>query len=172
MSVTIYKITNKKNGYVYIGQTKRNLSIRLSEHFKVARNGNKVNSMYEDMRRQPAEDFAIEKLAVVTYTDRFIIEAEFTKFAKQGDCYNIAEGVCEKKRSKQHKEAISAKLKGRTFSDETRKKMSASAKGKKKGPQSEEHKRNAIAARIYNRIKRKLEAQIKTNEFVLQNYRR
>ena len=67
---TIYRITNKKNGYVYIGSTVKTPEERLQGHFSNARNGNTVNPMYEDMRCQSEEDFQVEEIVTVHWAIR------------------------------------------------------------------------------------------------------
>ena len=150
-TATIYKIINKKNGYVYIGQTIRTLDERLKGHFRDAKRGITYNRMYEDMRTQPREDFQIEKIVTVDYRIRFMIEKAHTKLAKaNGDCYNISEGNSQNFLD-ETKKKISATLKGRTLSNKTKKKISAILKGEN-NPNfgktfSDEHKAKLSAAK-------------------------
>ena len=163
-TATIYKITNKKNGWVYIGHTTKTIDERLKAHFKYARRSNAWNSMYDDMRNQSPEDFEIIGICRVPYNSRFDIEAEYTRIYKQkGDCYNIAEGTTQifsdehrakiskankgekngmfgKTHSEESRQKMSLALKGRTLSEESKKKMSESRKGKKRGPYKKRQK--------------------------------
>lgn len=95
MEAKIYKITNIKNNWVYIGSTmKEHIEDRLKEHFKTAKNGNASNLMYEDMRNQPKEDFSIELIDTCEERHRFIIEAYFTNkaFEEHNKVYNKKSG--------------------------------------------------------------------------------
>lgn len=95
MEAKIYKITNIKNDWIYIGSTmKEHIEDRLKEHFKTAKNGNASNFMYEDMRNQPKEDFSIELIDTCEERHRFIIEAYFTNeaFKKYNQVYNKKSG--------------------------------------------------------------------------------
>lgn len=70
MSVKIYKITNKDNGMIYIGQTRRSLSRRWTEHcYDSNRKENglwKYNyPLYEAIRKFGKETFSIELLEEV-----------------------------------------------------------------------------------------------------------
>ena len=95
MIAKIYKITNTQNGWIYIGSTmKENIEERLKEHFKDAKRNIKTNLMYEDMRKQPKEDFIIELIDTCEDRHRFIIEAYFTDeaFKKYDKVYNKKSG--------------------------------------------------------------------------------
>ena len=48
----IYKITNIKNKKIYIGQTKKPLTERLSHHFSRAKSGESNNLLYMDIYLQ------------------------------------------------------------------------------------------------------------------------
>ena len=175
-TATIYKITNKKNGNVYIGSTKYNIDERLKGHFKAARRGVSVNPMHEDMRKQSVEDFQIEELINVSDDIRWDTEAVYTRVYKRyGKCYNIAEGTTpstetRKKMSasqkghnygmfgKQHSDETKKKMSiaKQNVSDETKKKISSSLKGK---TFSEEHKARLSEAIKLAWAKRRLEKQ-------------
>lgn len=55
----IYKITNKINGKVYIGQTTDSLSRRKSGHIQAATSGSK-SKLYSAMRKYGVENFEFE----------------------------------------------------------------------------------------------------------------
>ena len=59
----IYKITNKVNDKVYIGQTKRTIKIRWKEHLKKASiPSSQKLPLYKAMNRYGKENFSIEKI--------------------------------------------------------------------------------------------------------------
>ena len=60
----IYKITNIKNKKIYIGQTKKPLTERLSHHFSRAKSGESNNLLYMDIYLQDynKDDFIIEEI--------------------------------------------------------------------------------------------------------------
>ena len=56
----VYKITNKENGKVYIGQTVCTLARRMNNHFSDAKSKNKP--LYQDMRMLGRDGFDAEVL--------------------------------------------------------------------------------------------------------------
>lgn len=61
----IYKITNKENGKIYIGQTTRNVQIRWKEHIRHSRQLNTIHSychLYRAMRLYGIDSFSIETI--------------------------------------------------------------------------------------------------------------
>lgn len=61
----IYKITNKENGKIYIGQTTRNVQIRWKEHIRRSRQLNTIHSyypLYRAMRLHGIDSFSIETI--------------------------------------------------------------------------------------------------------------
>lgn len=77
----IYKITNIKNGIIYIGSTTNDIKERLKEHFKSAYSGCKSNLLYEDMRNQSKKDFTIEIIDECQDKHMFMIEEWYTRQA-------------------------------------------------------------------------------------------
>lgn len=61
MSMIIYKITNKINGKVYIGQTIYTLARRKANHIKCAKNG-VDRHLYNAMRKYGIENFEFEEI--------------------------------------------------------------------------------------------------------------
>lgn len=61
----IYKITNNVNGYVYIGQTIKPITERVSKHFSDAKAGRK-QPLYIDIRNQSRSDFSFEEIEIIT----------------------------------------------------------------------------------------------------------
>lgn len=64
MSIGIYKITNKKNGKIYIGQS-INIERRWKEHKKNAITGNEPSRLYDAMRKDGIELFEIEIIETI-----------------------------------------------------------------------------------------------------------
>lgn len=64
----IYKITNKINGKVYIGQTTDSLSRRKSEHIQAATSGSK-SKLYSAMRKYGVENFEFEQIDTANTKD-------------------------------------------------------------------------------------------------------
>jgi hypothetical protein len=90
----IYKITNLKNGRIYIGKTIRTIETRWREHLKDFHNHNKDNlPLYAAMNKYGVDNFVIEQIEEctdeeVSERERFWIE-NFQSF-KQG--YNATLG--------------------------------------------------------------------------------
>ncbi len=132
----IYKSENKLNGQVYIGKTILSLENRRQEHiYTVGRHKNTY--FHNAIRKHGIDNF---EWSVLTETDsesklnaleKFYIMA----YRKMGLIYNLTDGG----------EGSS----GRIYSEETKKKMSDSHKGKKLKPFTEEHKRK-IAEKTRN----------------------
>lgn len=71
----IYKITNLKNNYVYVGSTNKNLKERFSEHCKPSTWLKSPNSLfYKELNKFGKENFLIELLDTCFERHRFIIE--------------------------------------------------------------------------------------------------
>lgn len=58
----IYKITNKINNKIYIGETNRTIDIRWRQHKQRAKNINNKEYLYNAMRKYGIENFAIEEI--------------------------------------------------------------------------------------------------------------
>lgn len=156
--ITIYLITNLKNGKYYVGKTKQSLTQRFKEHVKVAY---KLNRDYRRhlqfaIRYHGAAAFVIEPLVLTESQEEanrqeilWILILNSTNqligynLSSGGDGFNDATGQIRKK--------ISRTLTGRKISPETIHKRSASQRGKKRGPYSSERR---AAMSIAKRIKR------------------
>jgi len=62
MNGKIYKITNKINGKMYIGQTRNSISTRFSEHRSQALRGSKNSILYNAIRKYGIDNFEITLL--------------------------------------------------------------------------------------------------------------
>lgn len=58
----IYKITNKKTGKMYVGQTANTIQSRWLEHLSKAKNPKENYLLYQVMRRSGVENFIIEEI--------------------------------------------------------------------------------------------------------------
>lgn len=76
----IYKITNKLNGKVYIGQTKRNITVRFADHLShalVSQRPNDLNTkLYIAIREDGYKNFIVETIEEVEGTPKEIDERE------------------------------------------------------------------------------------------------
>lgn len=128
----VYKHTNKSNGKMYIGITSQAVEVRWKKGFgyrycpafwraieKYGWDGFEHEIIISECSKEEAENFERELIAKYNTSDE-----------KYG--YNISLGGSVKGKCNEiTKSKISAKLKGRKFSNETIKKMSDSAKGRK-----------------------------------------
>lgn len=94
----IYKITNRVNGKIYIGQTMKTVEGRFSEHIRTAKNkGTKnVYALHHAIRKHGADAFTVETLG--EYPEDRLDEMEIYYIAKYNSFkpngYNITEGGC------------------------------------------------------------------------------
>ena len=89
----IYKITNKINGKIYIGQTIGTLSKRWREHCFQASNGEKTYHLYYAMRKYGIENFMIEE--VERCSNNLLNEREIywiAKYNSYNNGYNLTLG--------------------------------------------------------------------------------
>ena len=153
--IGIYKITNKLNGKVYIGQS-RDIDARWRQHINAKDNF----AIHNAIKKYGKENFKFEVLLecpaeMLNVWERDMI-ALYDCMSPYG--YNLTEGgegcKCSEEtrlklsntrkgipRSEETKIKISNAQKGIPLSEETRLKMSEAKKGVKRGPHSEEHKR-------------------------------
>jgi group I intron endonuclease len=132
----IYKITNKINGMVYIGMTKRPLKIRWKAHLNLA-NSNKNFKLHQAIKKFGKENFDIIEIAGSNSIEELdVLERHFISLyaCKYPNGYNMTVGgkgssgiVFTDKQRKQ----ISERLKNRPpVSNETRLKLSKASKGR------------------------------------------
>lgn len=138
--IGIYQIRNIKDNYVYIGQTNERFVRRLWLHDFLLRNNKHDNINLQNAYNENGEDaFIFETLYVVeSKTDLDKLEKECIKNArKQGVCYNISDGgkgatgvhmtEANRKFHAEHNRILNT---GKKASEETKKKMSQTKKGK------------------------------------------
>lgn len=133
----IYKITNKINGKIYIGQTTRSLQHRWQQHCWIS---SRCSCLNKAIHKYGKENFTVEQIDVACDIDELNMKEQY--WIEYYDCiapkgYNLTSGgegyiVCEETRRK-----LSIVNRGRRpflgkhHTEETRKKMSESSKGEK-----------------------------------------
>ena len=76
----IYKITNKINGKVYIGQTIRSLEIRKRGHIQCAEQGMNRH-LYNAMRKYGIENFEFEEMCKANSKSELIMYSNVITFS-------------------------------------------------------------------------------------------
>jgi group I intron endonuclease len=128
----IYKITNKVNDKIYIGQTIRSLSKRWKDHLYGATNCSKL---YKAIKKYGPENFTIEEIdgansqSELNYKEWFLIYKFNSLDRDKG--YNLREGGGSRGRlSQETKDKISKAQIGKKHTEKTKQKMSISHKGR------------------------------------------
>lgn len=155
----IYKITNKINGKVYIGQTIHSLSYRKSQHLRCANNG-VDRHLYNAMRKYGIENFEFEEIDRadniddLNYLETYYIIQYDSVRKGYNMCYGGDNNVMfsdivyqkhlERVRSKEIRNKVSEGMKkkiakGEFFTEAHRKKLSDKAKGNKNGEGNPSH---------------------------------
>lgn len=181
----IYRIDNLDNGNFYIGQTRMTLSKRFNDHKSEARRGKVKVTLYNAMRKYGIDMFTMEDVEVLRAPTkeeltRLLNDSEIYYISTLRPPYNEAPGGLghtgvqwtEERRenfkrlmtgennpnygkslSDETKEKLSASLKGRIISEETRKKTSLTMTGVPKS--DETRKRMSDAQKGHNTPKGK-----------------
>jgi group I intron endonuclease len=121
---TVYIITNSVNGKRYVGVTKRSLRKRLLDHFYKARKGADL-FLSMAIRKYGADAFDILPLEEVTLDDAYDSERKWIE--RLSPEYNMTGG--------------GDGVRGLTMSEKSKALMVEKKIGRKRGPQSEEHRR-------------------------------
>lgn len=129
----IYLITNLINGKKYVGQTVKTIEKRLKEHFKAAFVEHRKSIIYDAIRKYGIKNFEIKCIQDnITIEDLDIAEQywiqQYNSFGVFG--YNATTGGNQCRISNETKQKISEALKGVPKSDNHKKKMSETQKGK------------------------------------------
>lgn len=135
--VTIYKLTNKHNGKVYIGLTQRELRHRLLQHRRAT--ANKKSVITKAIKKYGFDSFSVTIIG--TYTDlstAIDAEAYFIEFHNSlvPSGYNISAGGLVRAAGWKHTDEARAKIGvsgiGRTYTHtlEARQKISAAKRGR------------------------------------------
>jgi group I intron endonuclease len=164
MIFSIYLITNKANGKVYVGQTQKTVEFRWRQHVTTAARKNNM-LIYRAIAKYGAEVFEVKTLeAVETKNQANWLESFYIGVTKANNPefgYNLTaggEGTVGLKFSDEHRKNLSEAHKwqvgenspsyGRIVSEETRKKMSEAKIGRQTHPQSLEARLKIGAAHI------------------------
>lgn len=164
----IYKITNINNSKVYFGSAK-NLNRRLSEHKrKLLQNRHSNIHLQRDYNKHGLSSFTFEVIIYCEETDLLFYEQRFLDkyWDNSRTCYNIAKDAKAAMLGLRHSETTKAKFrlrkpahsdetkkkiaateKGKIVSEETRKKISTSGLGRKRKPFTKETKQKMALAR-------------------------
>lgn len=133
----IYKITNRINGKVYIGQTKRSLTTRWSQHCSVS---SACTYLHRAIQKYGKENFTVEQIDVAS--DRDELNAKEQYWIAHYDCiapkgYNLTSGGdsnyewCEEGREKIRERQTGERNSffGKTHSDEVKRRFSEQRRG-------------------------------------------
>ncbi|WP_323705964.1 GIY-YIG nuclease family protein [Mammaliicoccus sciuri] len=85
----IYKITNKKNNNIYIGQTTRSVQERYKGHLHDSKTSNLP--LYKDIREFGTDAFVVEEITICLYINRLELENYYINyyFDKGYALYNL-----------------------------------------------------------------------------------
>ena len=132
----VYKITNKVNGKIYIGITNQGSGVRYYKHWSDARKGDPC-PIHKAMAKYGKENFTLE---IIDFADTYDELKEKEKFyikkfnsMDRSVGYNLTEGgdgTFGRLHSEETKEKIRQKALGRKASEEAKKRMSETRKGK------------------------------------------
>ena len=157
MTGYIYKFTNRINDKVYIGQT-YNLQTRLNSHKSKALNTK--NKFYNAVRKYGWENFELSILSTITANTKEELSALLDKleieYIKQYNSYKSGYNSTlggHSKRGYKLSEEFSDKCKSRTYSDDTRKKMSISAKNRIISEETRLKLRNSAIKRNFSKYR-------------------
>jgi len=129
----VYKITNKINGKIYIGQTVQDLNIRFNAH---CYKGSGCTKIYRAIRKYGKENFTIEIIEVCDSIESLNKAEEYwiKEYSSIENGYNLTTGGLNNKFSKETKEKLSIILKKRYLTKEAKKKRSEESKKKWQNP--------------------------------------
>lgn len=157
MTGYIYKFTNRINGKVYIGQT-YNLQTRLNSHKSKALNTK--NKFYNAIRKYGWENFELSILSTITANTKeelsILLDKLEIEYIRQYNSYKSGYNSTlggHSKRGYKLSEEFSEKCKSRTYSDDTRKKMSISAKNRIISEETRLKLRNSAIKRNFSKYR-------------------
>lgn len=167
----IYKITNKINNKIYIGQTINCIQQRFRQHLANKDNTRLANSI----RKYGKDNFTIEEIdsaeTLEELNEKEIYWISYFNTMEHSVGFNMQFGGNNKTHSEESKRKIGRANKGRRvyFTAETKEKLSKARKGKKF---SEEHKKNlseSLKGKKRTHVKKKIPITSKlTPELVLK----
>lgn len=90
----IYKVTNVKNGMVYIGQTKRSLKARWMQHCNDANSRIHLHKLQKDIKQFGAESFRVEQIDTAENEEEALKKEAFwiKHFDSAETGYNVSPG--------------------------------------------------------------------------------
>lgn len=156
--MVIYKIINKIDGKIYIGQTVQELNTRWIQHKCDAKTRGQNHVLYRAIRKHGIENFEIKMIAKCSSIGEMNHREEY--YIKIFGClapigYNLAIGGGNKRHTEETKKKISDKKigiktgstwnKGIPCSDETKRKLSFLTSGSKNGMYGKTHTQKARA---------------------------
>lgn len=157
----IYKITNRINGKVYIGQTIQPLTTRWRKH---CNSSSCCKYIHSAIAKYGKENFTVEQIDVACDRDELdskeIYWINFYDSMNPEKGYNLTSGGEHKEVSDIVKKQISKNLKGKKKSLETRIKMSKAQLGKNLSETTKEKISNTLKGRIVSEETRKKQSQI------------
>lgn len=159
----IYKVTNKINGKIYIGQTIRSLEIRWKQHCKDAETNHKGMAILAAIQKYGKENFTVEQIDIACDRDELDLKEQYwiryyNSLSPNG--YNLHTGGKHYECSEETKRKISESNKGKKRSLEHCKKLSERMKGRFVGdknpswgkPKSEETKEKIRVAKLGKKL--------------------
>jgi group I intron endonuclease len=144
--VIVYLALNTANGRGYVGQTRRDLSVRIKEHARHCRRKDRpLSYFHKAVLKHGVEAFQWVVLAE-TASDKALDVSERAWIESLGtmvpDGYNLETGGNRNKRhSEESKARISASLTGHVMSEESKARVSLTKKGKRYPKRTAEHER-------------------------------
>lgn len=142
----IYKIINTVNNKIYIGQTIRGALVRFNEHRKSISKGRK-NGNYAIISAYEKYGFDKFKFEIIDHAESFeeLNQKEIhyiSYYDSINNGYNLNEGGWNSFPTEDTRRKMSVSQKGKKRTPEQRKRMSEIQKGKKYRPKTEEEKRH------------------------------
>ena len=135
----IYKITNNINSKVYIGQTVQSLDKRWKRHTWYSTLNRNAMAITNAIKKYGKENFKIEIIDeasdIIELNEKEVFYIKKMKSLSPNG-YNLTTGGFNKFLSEETKKKISESNKGKKISDETRKRLSDSHKGYKMSEES------------------------------------
>lgn len=134
--ILIYKVVNKCNDKIYIGQTVNTIPIRRTQHFHEAKYSRTEYVFHKALKKYGEENFKWEVVCkcrnnkVSDFLEEFFIN-RFNSFYGNGKGYNMTNGgrgFTGRHHSKETKKILKEKNSGRTQTQETKEKISEGLK--------------------------------------------
>jgi group I intron endonuclease len=136
----IYIVTNLKNGRFYVGQTKRTVAHRWAVHKSEAKNRPGCY-FHKAIRKNGPDSFDVQEVA--SADSRFELDRLEKAWIIVTDAlrsgYNLRSGGEGSQHTAEVIERIAAKHRGRSLSEDHKRKLSESTKGR---PKTEQHRAN------------------------------